>query len=300
MKVDETQIGTLKTRRFYLNNVIIGVPTDIGPRIIYLARRSKPEFNLFGILAEAGTSTPEGFWRIYGGHRLWSSPEAKPRSYSMDNKPVRITTSKDTVTVVGNPEVENSVQKRMVISPSSENGVKVVHSIKNIGRWPIELACWALSVMTKNGFAIIPMKPSKVDEEGLLPDRHITLWPYTDMSDERLTFSDSYIFVKQDPAARGPLKVGAMANPSWTAYWVDGTTFIKKFYLEKGEYPDFGCSVEVYTNADMLELETIGPLRILNPEEIVEHIEMWKIIEIKDLAPEPESVKTKLESLLGC
>jgi len=300
LKVDETQIGTLKTRRFYLNNVIIGVPTDIGPRIIYLARRSKPEFNLFGILAEAGTSTPEGFWRIYGGHRLWSSPEAKPRSYSMDNKPVRITTSKDTVTVVGNPEVENSVQKRMVISPSSEDGVKVVHSIKNIGRWPIELACWALSVMTKNGFAIIPMKPSKVDEEGLLPDRHITLWPYTDMSDERLTFSDSYIFVKQDPAARGPLKVGAMANPSWTAYWVDGTTFIKKFYLEKGEYPDFGCSVEVYTNADMLELETIGPLRILNPEEIVEHIEMWKIIEIKDLAPEPESVKTKLESLLGC
>jgi len=300
LKVDETQIGTLKTRRFYLNNVIIGVPTDIGPRIIYLARRSKPEFNLFGILAEAGTSTPEGFWRIYGGHRLWSSPEAKPRSYSMDNKPVRITTSRNTVTVIGNPEVENSVQKRMVISPSSENGVKVVHSIKNIGRWPIELACWALSVMTKNGFAIVPMKPSKVDEEGLLPDRHITLWPYTDMSDERLTFSDSYIFVKQDPAARGPLKVGAMANPSWTAYWVDGTTFIKKFYLEKGEYPDFGCSVEVYTNADMLELETIGPLRILNPEEIVEHIEMWKIIEIKDLAPEPESVKTKLESLLGC
>jgi len=300
LKVEETQIGTLKTRSFYLNNVIIGIPTDIGPRIIYLASRGRPEFNLFGVLAEAGTSTPEGFWRIYGGHRLWSSPEAKPRSYSMDNKPVRITTSRNTVTVIGNPEVENSVQKRMVISPSSENGVKVVHSIKNIGRWPIELACWALSVMTKNGFAIVPMKPSKVDEEGLLPDRHITLWPYADMSDERLTFSDSYIFVKQDPAARGPLKVGAMANPSWTAYWVDGTTFIKKFYLEKGEYPDFGCSVEVYTNADMLELETIGPLRILNPEEIVEHIEMWKIIEIKDLAPEPESVKTKLESLLGC
>jgi len=299
LKVEETQIGTLKTRSFYLNNVIIGIPTDIGPRIIYLASRGRPEFNLFGVLAEAGTSTPEGFWRIYGGHRLWSSPEAKPRSYSMDNKPVRITTSRNTVTVIGNPEVENSVQKRMVISPSSENGVKVVHSIKNIGRWPIELACWALSVMTKNGFAIVPMKPSKVDEEGLLPDRHITLWPYADMSDERLTFSDGYIFVKQDTAARGPVKVGAMANPSWTAYWVDGTTFVKKFYLEKGEYPDFGCSVEVYANADMLELETIGPLRILNPEESVEHIEMWRIIEIKDLAPEPESVKTKLESLLG-
>jgi len=299
LKVEETQIGGLKTRCFYLNDVIVGVPTDIGPRIIYLASRSKPEFNLFGVLPEVRTSTVEGFWSIYGGHRLWSSPEAKPRSYSLDNKPVRIMTSGDTVTVIGNPEVENSVQKRMIISPSSEGGVKVVHSIENIGRWPIELACWALSVMTKNGFAIIPLNPSKVDEEGLLPDRHITLWPYTDMSDKRLEFSDSYIFVKQDPVARGPAKVGAMANPSWTVYWVDGTAFVKGFYRKKGEYPDFGCSVEVYTNADMLELETVGPLGTLNPGESAEHIEMWRIIEIEDLAPEPESVKSKLENLLA-
>ncbi len=299
MRVDELQVGGLRTKRFILNDLIVGVPTDIGPRILYVATRRRPESNLFGVLLEAGVATSEGFWRIYGGHRLWSSPEAKPRSYSIDSKPVKITAKDDTLTIYGNPEPENSIQKTMTIRPFSEDAVKVVHTIKNIGRWPIELACWALSVMTKKGFAIIPLSPSKVDEEGLLPDRHVTFWPYTNLSDRRLTFADGYIFVRQDPAAHGPVKVGAMANPSWVAYWVEGTAFVKEFLPKKGEYPDFGCSVEVYTNPDMLELETVGPLKKLGPGQSVEHVEVWRIFNIEDLAPEPESVKVKLEALLG-
>jgi len=299
LKVDEVQVGGLRTKRFVLNDILFGVPTDIGPRILYIAAKRKPKFNLFGVLPDAGVSTSEGFWRIYGGHRLWSSPEAKPRSYSMDNKPVEIAVKDDSVTICGIPEAENSVQKTITIRPFSEDAVQVVHTINNIGRWPIELACWALSVMTKNGFAIVPLKPLKVEEEGLLPDRHVTFWPYTNLSDKRLGFADEYVFVHQDPKAHGPTKVGAMANPSWTAYWVEGTAFVKEFSLKEGEYPDFGCSVEVYTNPDMLELETVGPLTRLDPGQSVEHVEVWRIFDVGDLAPEPESIKTKLEPLLG-
>jgi len=145
---------------------------------------------------------------------LWSSPEAKPRSYSLDDKPVKIETEKETITVYGNPETANSIQKSMTIMPHSEGGVQVVHRIKNIGRWPLNLACWALSVMRPSGFAIIPIQSCKVDEEGLLPDRHLTFWPYTDLSDKRLIFTDGFIFVKQDPKAENPVKIGTMANPS--------------------------------------------------------------------------------------
>jgi len=299
LKVEEKEVGGFKTKFFYLDNLVIGIPTEIGPRILYLSSKEKPEFNLFGLLPEAGIQTSEGFWRIYGGHRLWSSPEAKPRSYSLDDKPVKIETEKETITVYGNPETANSVQKSITIMPHSEGGVQVVHRIKNIGRWPINLACWALSVMKPAGFAIIPIQSCKVDEEGLLPDRHLTFWPYTDLSDKRLIFTDDFIFVKQDPKAENPVKIGTMANPSWTAYWVDGYAFVKKFEGKKGEYPDFGCSVEVYTNPSMLELETLSPLKTLEPNNTIEHTEIWRIFDVGDLTPTPEKIKRNLEPLLG-
>ena len=60
---------------------------DFGIRIVHLSCAGKP--NLFysqpddlsdGLVTEAG-------WRIYGGHRFWSSPEST-RSYYPDNAPV--------------------------------------------------------------------------------------------------------------------------------------------------------------------------------------------------------------------
>ena len=298
LKVEEKQVASFKTKFFFFDKIIIGIPTEIGPRILYLASKEKPEFNLFGVLPEIGMRTSEGLWRIYGGHRLWSSPEAKPRSYSLDNKPVRIEAEGETVTVHGNPETANSVQKSVTIMPYTEGSIQVIHTIKNIGRWPIKLACWGLSVMRPEGFAIIPFQPLKVDEEGLLPDRHLTFWPYTDLSDERLIFTNDFIFVKQDPKAENPVKIGTMTNPSWTAYWVDGFAFVKEFQRKNGEYPDFGCSVEVYTQAQILELETLGPLQTLNPNCIISHTEIWKIFEIEELTATPEKIKRNLEPLL--
>lgn len=295
----EESVEGFKVKVAQIGGLIIGVACDIGPRIIYLASAEKPKLNLFGILPDSGIETPEGFWRIYGGHRLWAAPEAKPRSYSLDNQPVKIEVNSNSLTVYGNPEEKNSIEKEITIKANPDGGVQVFHRIKNIGRWPIKLACWALSVMRKNGFAIIPIKPMKVDSEGLLPDRHISIWPYTDMEDKRLMLTSEYIFVKQDPKAKGPLKIGVNANPYWVAYWVDGMLFIKQFrYDSKAEYPDFGCSVEVYTNPEMLELETLGPLKIVEPSGVNEHIEFWRVFNIGKIKMKPESIKEKIEPII--
>ena len=70
MKVEEKELSGFRTKFFSLGGFIIGIPTEIGPRILYLASNEKPKFNVFAILAEMGMQTSEGFWRIYGGHRL--------------------------------------------------------------------------------------------------------------------------------------------------------------------------------------------------------------------------------------
>lgn len=298
MKLVEGVVEGFKIVLAYFDDIVIGIATEIGPRILYLGLKGKPGFNLFGILPGIGRETPEGFWRIYGGHRLWTSPEALPRSYSLDDKPVRVESIDGEVRVYGNPEPENSVRKEIWVR-RVDGGVEVIHRIENIGRWPIKLSCWALSVMRRDGFAILPIEPHKVDREGLLPDRRIVLWPYTHLTDHRLILSDRYIFVKQDPKADKPFKIGVKANPTWVAYWVDGYTFVKSFRYESGEYPDYGCNAEVYTNADMLELETLSILRELDPSSVAEHREVWRILEVGYMKPEAYDVDEKLAKLLS-
>ena len=46
----------------------------------------------------------------------------------------------------------------------------------------------------------------------------------------------------------------------WAAYANGGRLFVKRFVTQStGAYPDWGCSVETFTNDEMIELETLGP-----------------------------------------
>jgi hypothetical protein len=296
----EDVIEGFKLKIFRFGHVLVGIPTDIGPRILYLALDKDKDFNLFGVVPSFAVETPEGVWRIYGGHRLWTSPEAMPRSYSLDDKPVKIVVRDDEVVVEGNPEPQNSVQKRFVIRRGPDDySVEVVHEITNIGRWSIEFACWALSVMRVNGFAIIPIKPRCVDEKCLLPDRSLALWPYTKLTDKRLVIEDNYLFVKQDPKTEKPFKIGVKANPNWAAYYVENFLFIKIFRAEEAVYPDFNSLVEVYTNNLFLELETLGPLRRVEPGDINRHREIWSIAEIGPLTMTEKDVEEKVAPIVS-
>ncbi|MGD0330622.1 MAG: hypothetical protein ABSB40_09300 [Nitrososphaeria archaeon] len=298
MRVVERKLEGFNTKIVSINNLIIGIATDIGPRILYLASKNRPQKNLFAIYPKNEMKTIEGLWRVYGGHRLWSSPEAIPRSYSMDDKPVEIKIEKDSVTIHGNPEKENSIKKEITIKPFGNDGVQLVYQIQNIGRWPIKLGCWALSLMEGEGFVVVPIKASKVDKEGLLPDRHLAIWPYTNLEDKRLKLTDEYIYVMKKSEVKKAMKIGTMANPKWATCIVDGMAFVKEFPNMEGDYPDFGCNVEVYTNANTLEFETLSPLKTLEPSTSMEYTETWKILDIGKLEPKTDDIKNKLEPLL--
>jgi hypothetical protein len=72
---------------------------------------------------------------------------------------------------------------------------------------------------------------------------------------------------------------------NWAAYWNKGHLFLITFEYQKGAaYPDFGSSAEAYSSDKILELETIAPLKLLQPNESVRHIENWYLF--RDV-PEP-------------
>jgi len=264
---------------YRLSNGIIDliVTTDVGPRIIRFGFAG--EENEFKEYDDTAGKQGGDEWRIYGGHRLWHAPEAKPRTYYPDNSPVGLEQHADFVRLVQPTEPTTGIQKEIEIrmAPAAAQ-VEVTHRLRNTNLWAVELVPWALSVMAPGGTAIIPLPPRRSHEESLLPTSAIALWAYTDMTDPRWHWGRSYDLLRQDPNLDAPQKAGAMVTDGWAAYARAGHLFVKRFsYVEGARYPDLGCSVEAFTNADMLELETLGPLILLQPGDAVEHAEHWRL-----------------------
>jgi len=250
---------------------------DVGPRIIRFGLvGGQNEFKEYDSMLGA---TGGDEWRIYGGHRLWHAPEAKPRTYHPDNAPVKVEEKGAIVRVVQPRESTTGIEKELDIRlDPKEPHVEVIHRLRNANLWAVELAPWALSVMAPGGKVVIPLPPRGSHEENLLPTNTITLWAYTDMSDRRWTWGTKYVMLEQDPRARSPQKIGLAVPAGWAAYANGGRLFVKRFaYVQGANYPDFGCSVETFTNADMIELETLGPLARLEPGAAVEHVEHWHL-----------------------
>ncbi len=260
--------------------------TDVGPRIIrfgFLGEEN--EFKEYaGMLGQTGGRE----WRIYGGHRLWHAPEVIPRTYHPDNFPLQLEEHDGFVRLVQPTETSTGIQKEMDLRLSPDVAqVQVTHRLRNRGPWGVELAPWALSVMAAGGVAIVPLPPRGTHPEFLLPASTITLWAYTDMSDPRWTWGQKYVLLRQDSQAMTPQKAGYVVPDGWVAYARGGRLFVACFdYVDGAPYPDLGCCAETWTDPEMLELETLGPLTRLPPNGEVEHVERWSLF--RDV-PVPQS-----------
>lgn len=247
--------------------------TDVGPRIIRFAEVNGK--NLFKEFKNQLGLTGGDEWRSYGGIRLWHGPEAFPRSYYPDNFPVEYFWDGKVLKLSQETEKTTGIKKEMEVKLNEKiNHVKMTYRLINNNLWDIELAPWAISVMAEGTVGIIPQEPYQPWEENFLPVRPLTLWGYTKMQDPRWTWGDKYITLKQNPKSNSKQKIGVLNSAGWIAGYNNGEIFIKRYgYVSDFEYPDFGCNTEMYTDSDILELETLGPLVILEPGAEVEYEE---------------------------
>jgi len=252
---------------------------EVGPRVIHLApRRGK---NLFKNYDEQMGRTGEGKWQNRGGHRLWIAPEDPVATYFPDNGPVEVEELPGGgVRLRPGPETPNGIQKEMAIRLDGEAAhVRVVHRLKNVGTETKRLAPWALSVMAPGGVAIVGLPARGEHPRNLLPNQRLVLWPYTDLGDKRLSMHTRSVLLAQKRGA-GPIKLGLSNPEGWAAYAVGGRLFVKRFaWNAEAEYPDMGSSTELFTNSDMLEVESLGPMVALEPGAAVEHVEDWHLFE---------------------
>lgn len=251
-----------------------------SPRIV----RFQPQggSNLFADLGNAALPTPYGDFYFRGGHRLWHSPEALPRTYIPDNEGAVISDVPHGVRIDQPTEPWTHIAKSIEIRLNPDQPQVIVqHELRNDGPWAVELAPWVLSMMKLGGVAIFPQPVGNVDPRGLLPNRQFAVWPYTQMNDPRMVLRDDYMLIHTTPA-RPPMKIGYFNPAGWQAYYVDGILFVKRFDPMPGAtFPDGGCNTETYCNEKFIELETLGPLVKLQPGQTILHNETWEIY--KDL-----------------
>ena len=284
----------------YLSNGDIDIiaTTDIGPRIMRLGFIG--EQNLFlEIEDEVGKSGGNNY-RLFGGSRLWHSPEANPRSYIPDNDPIIYQWKNNVLKLVQNIEKETGMLKEISLKMSNySNKIEVNYKIHNKNVWPIEFAPWALTLMAKNGRAIIPQEFYRTWDDYLLPARPLVLWHYTKMNDERWLWGEKYIQLKQDPDSNSPQKIGLLNKLSWEAYYLNGFVFIKRYsFNPNAKYPDYNCNTEVYTDPNLFELETLGPLQKIDPDDYIEHKENWYLFKVK-INEDENSIDTNLLPLIN-
>ena len=268
------------------NDVIEAYVTiDVGPRIIrfgyvggqnfmcdnrdVMPPKTDPEF-------EAFFGKGKG-WEILGGHRIWTSPEGYPNSYYPDLDPVKYEITEWGAIFTPNAETENGMQKQLEIKMDPDDtNMFVTMNVTNIATAPQEFSIWGLTVSACHGTLIIPMNSN---DTGLLHNRNISVWPYTNLADSRLHFGKKYVTLHQDVNIKQSFKLGFGLNHAEAYYCLRDEIFRKSYETNhKSEiYPDNNCSFETYTNEGFIEIESLSPLKQVKPNETVSLTEHWSL-----------------------
>ena len=212
-------------------------------------------------------------YRLRGGHRLWAGPEQPAVTYAPDDHACEVIEGGASVRVVGPVDVAG-LEKSIRVSLDGERLV-VDHRLTNAGDEPREVAPWAITQLRLGGVAELPLRSSS-GREGLQADRSLVLWPYTNLTDPRLSFQSDRVQIR---GTAGPaLKVGSSPDPGKLSYSLDDWCFSKKVEpIVGGRFADRGAVGQVFVKDSFLELETLGPLTLLGQGQSVDHREIWEI-----------------------
>jgi hypothetical protein len=217
-----------------------------------------------------------------------------------DNSPVEWEENESDIILTAPIEEVTKLQKQLCVHlDAKRNHAQVVHTIINRSTTKLKLAPWAISVLAPGGRVIVPQEPFIPHSMSVLPVRPLVLWSYSEMQDARWSWGNRFIQLRQDTHAKTVQKFGACVTQGYAAYVNADHVFLKRFpFRTHSTYPDFGCNAEFFTNERMLEVESLGPLVTLKPEESIMHQEDWFLSRGVTIGQTEDEIETALKHLL--
>lgn len=283
------------------------VTTAVGPRVVWLGHADDEinfGTNIFGGFPAQMGKCGEPDFQFRMGERFWLAPEeAGPKTYDPDNQVVEeaMQDGDKSITLVQKSGFAG-LQKSIKVE-EAQDGVWISRKLNNAGKEAVNgVALWGLSGMALNGTAIIHrpafqyhpafVKPGAKPEQigGFLAAQNMSIWPYTNFQDPRLTLGRKFIFLRQDPGvSKDNVNKFGLSDVYWVAYLVKtkagARLFIKRIYFEKDQqhtHPDRGVVFETFVCKDFLELEETGPLEKLVPGACATPLtDRWSVYKVK-------------------
>ncbi len=253
------------------------VTSDVGPRVMSYGFAGGQNF--FWVQKETAGKTGQPEWILRGGHRIWVGPEDIKYTYPPDNSPAAVKIEGGVLIATQAVEKETGIEKQIEVrlAPTG-TGVTVIHRLSNKTNMPLEFAAWALTMMAPGGHGVSGFPPRGTHPEVLQPTNPLIMWAFSDLSDPRWTWLKKYFVLRQDPNNNTPTKIGHFNPKTFGAYFLNGELFVKKYDADPTRtYPDFGSSYETFTNAQFLEIETMGPMSKVAAGATLEHVERWSL-----------------------
>jgi len=297
MIIQETNFNDFEALLIRNDAINVWIAKQFGPRILGIAPTGSE--NILAELPEARLELPNGnHYSLRGGHRLWYAPEDPSLTYLPDDEPVHINEIDNGIQITQPVEQETGIQKAiMVILPNNSAQMIIDHQLTNQGELNIELAPWVITMLKPGGFAILPQTSKPTDKYGLLPNRSMALWPYTDIRSPHIQLGNHFSLIHAN-MQEGALKVGFSNGRGWLGYFNNGIFFVKfADYKPELDYYDYQSSSECWCNPAVIEIETLGPRTQLQPGQTVTHREEWKLFSEVELHPDEENIQQWVEKL---
>ena len=261
-------------------------PLEVGPRILRLGPVGGP--NLFYEDSSQLGKTGGDIWRIYGGHRFWTAPENED-SYTPDNEPVTLKElGSDGFCLTGPSNLKSGWQKSVSLHWQEDGLIRLDHTFTNLRAEPLPLTPWCLTVLAAGGSAFVPQPPFRPHPSELppgqnfpmsdyLPNRNLVLWPFTSLSDPRISLGADLWRLDQRTGARA-FKIGFRHTAGWIGYLLGDLFFAKWIRHDPlASYPDRGSNAELFTNDDILEVESLATDQPVPAKGSVTHTEWWHV-----------------------
>ena len=229
-------------------------------------------------------------WGNFGGDKTWPAPQSDwpkltPRAWpppvAFDSMPVRATVDGFVVKLTSAIDPHYGMRAYREINLAPDRPVMTITTTyEKVSGQPFRVSVWVITQLKDPVIACAS-----------LPEFEQIPGGYYRLSDElpaHLKIEDDVLWLTRDPKASH--KIG---TDSGSLFWVgkDALLRIDSPRQLLGEYPDAGCSAEIYTNPNPLayvELEMLGPLTKMVVGDSITRASSYTLLRRTEVDPELE------------
>ena len=242
-------------------------------------------------------------WRNYGGYKTWVSPQdlwGWPPDFMLDSGKANIEVLQSpkglpVLKIIGAPSLKSGVFFTKEITLMESGEVVIKQRMHSISSKVLAYGIWDVTQVRTPCFAAFPLNPNTKFPDGL------NYLMSECRNSAQYEFKDGFCIVTY-MGERGDI---ASDSPGpWLIWFKDDLAYVKFFGpTEKdAEYPDSGCTCEVFTSDRKLgyvEVEILGPVVELQPGAETELIGRWRIFKLSQPVTDSNRVLKAITGMRG-